>query len=350
MKKYIALLLSILLLASLCACTAKPTEPATPTDAQPSAPAETTDAQITVGIAIPTVQESIWVAHGDALTKYAEERGWNVILQCANGDNDKQYGQIENMLTTGIDVLILAAADTGAIGKAIDACHKEDVLVIGYDRLDTNDAYDLFLTFNNVEVGRLMAEYAISQRPTGNYCLLGGDITNQPGTNDIHTGMIQALTPYVENGDITIIADQNCKNWASDEGLAHCENALTANGNQIDAVPCANDGIAGGAIQALDSAGLAGSVIVTGQYCETAAIQRVAAGTQSMTEYKSADALAKATIDAAAALLAGEQLDNINADYDGIPAIELAPVVITKDNLDALLIDTGFITREEVYG
>ena len=80
MKKYIALLLSILLLASLCACTAKPTEPATPTDAQPSAPAETTDAQITVGIAIPTVQESIWVAHGDAQTKYAEERGWNEIL------------------------------------------------------------------------------------------------------------------------------------------------------------------------------------------------------------------------------------------------------------------------------
>ena len=115
------------------------------------------------------------------------------------------------------------------------------------------------------------------------------------------------------------------------------------------AVLCANDGIAGGAIQALDSAGLAGTTIVTGQDSEVAAAQRILAGTQSITEYKPAAELAKATIDSAAKLLVGEQLDNLG-DYEGIPMITLLPTVVSKDNLDAALIDSGYMTHEAVYG
>ena len=359
MKRTIAWILAALMLFTLCACAAKPADDAqTPADTTTAdnAPADnstdnaSTDGKtIKIGLAMPTAQEEIWVTHGNLLTQYAEELGWEVILQVANGDTDKQFSQVENMLTSGIDVLVLAACDPGSTGKVVKAAADEGVIVIGYDRVNSADPYSLYLTFDNVAVGRLMAEYAVAQAPTGNYTLLGGDVVNQPATDEIHSGWMEVLQPYVDKGDITIVADQNCKNWASDEGLAHCENALTAANNEMAAVLCANDGIAGGAIQALDSAGLAGTTIVTAQDSEVAAAQRILAGTQSITEYKPAAELAKAAIDSAAKLLAGEQLENLG-DYEGIPMITLLPTVVSKDNLDAALIDSGYMTHEAVYG
>lgn len=303
---------------------------------------------VKIGIALPTSQEEIWVVHGDNLQKCAQELGYETIVQVANGDTDKQFSQIENLLTNDIDVLILAACDPGATSNMVARASEEGVKVIGYDRVWAGDPYDLYLTFDNVAVGRLMAEFAVEKAPEGNYTLLGGDVVNQPATDEIHQGWMEVLQEYVDSGKITIAADQNCKNWASDEGLAHMENALTASKNQMAAVLCANDGIAGGAIQALDSAGLVGSTIVTGQDSEVAAAQRIVAGRQSITLYKDSHDLAKATIEAAGALAKGENV-NTSGDYEGIPMITVPPTVVQKENLDEILIDSGYMSKEEVY-
>jgi len=306
------------------------------------------DGKMKVGIAIPTSQEEIWMLHAENLQKCAEDMGVEVIVQFANGDTDKQFSQIENMLTEGIDVLILAACDPGSTGKIVTKASEEGVKIIGYDRVWSGDPYDLYMTFDNVEVGRRMAEYAIEKAPAGNYTLLGGDVVNQPSTNEIHQGWMEVLQEHVDSGDITIVSDQNCKNWSSDEGLNHAENALTANNNEMAAILCANDGIAGGAIQALESAGLAGTTIVTGQDSEVAAAQRILAGKQTITLYKASYDLAKATVDAALQLVNGEEAAT-DGDYEGIPMISLPPIVVDKDNLDEILIDSGYMSKEEVY-
>lgn len=307
------------------------------------------DSKIKIGIALPTAQEEIWIKHSESLKKYCEEKGYECSIQVANNDTDKQYSQIENMLTSGIDVLILSASDPGATTKLVKQAHEEGVIVIGYDRVFVGDLYDAYLTFDNVAVGREMAKYAVASAPTGDYALLGGDITTQPVVDDIHKGWMEVLQEYIDKGDINIVADQNCKNWASDEGLAQCENALTANNNEMTAVLCANDGIAGGAIEALATAGLAGKTIVTGQDCEVAAVQRVAKGTQKMTLYKAPDDLAKATLDVVEKLLNGEDLD-ITADYEGIPMITVNPQPIDTDNIQSILIDSGVMIKKDIYG
>lgn len=303
-----------------------------------------------IGIALPTAQEEIWVTHSENLQKCAEEQGYEVIVQVANGDTDKQFSQVENMLSQGIDVLILAACDPGATGKLVEEANEEGVKVIDYDRVWATDPYDLYLTFDNVAIGRLMAEYAVGQNPTGNYVLLGGDVVNQPATDEIHQGEMEVLQEYIDSGDITVVSDQNCKNWASDEGLAHMENALTANNNDVTAVLCSNDGIAGGAVQALESAGLDGKTIVTGQDSEVAAAQRIVEGTQSCTLYKDSYNLANATITAAGQLAAGEAVDAVNGDYEGIDMVAVMPEIVTADNLDEVLIDSGYMDKSEVYG
>lgn len=304
---------------------------------------------ITIGIALPTSQEEIWTVHSENLQKCAEELGYETIVQVANGDTDKQFSQVENMMTTGIDVLILAACDPGAASNLVKSADEEGVPVVGYDRVWAGDPYSLYLTFDNVAVGRQIAQYAVDRAPTGNYTLLGGDMVNQPATNEIHQGWMEILQPYVDSGDITIVSDQNCKNWASDEGLAHMENALTASGNQMVAVLCANDGIAGGAIQALESAGLAGSTVVGGQDSEVAAAQRIVAGTQSMTLYKDSYELAMAAVEAAGKLAKGENVE-VTGDYEGIPMLTVAPTTVDADNLDNILIGSGYMAEEEVYG
>ncbi len=366
MKKTVSILLALCMMFVFAACSAPaapaaapaapaaapaaPEAPAAAPEAPAAAPAPAAaDEKFVVGIAIPTTQEEIWTMHAKELQAACEAKGWEVIVQSANGDSNAQIGQIENMLTSGIDALILAAADPGATGAVVAQAHKEGVFVVGYDRVNPADPYACFTTFDNVAVGRAMADYAVSVNPKGNYALLQGDATTIPSCPEIHQGWLEGLQSYVDSGDITIVYDQNCKNWSTDEGLAHAENALTASNNVMTAILCANDGIAAGAGQAVASAGLTGQVIVTGQDSEVAAAQRIVAGTQSITLYKAPAALAAITADAVEALLNGTAL-NANGEFEGIPMMMVNPVVVTAENIDEIFIEGGFMTKEQIYG
>lgn len=357
MKKALTLLLALCLTAGFSACGSAPaSNESAPSNGStaPEASTEPSDSEsnggtFKVGVAIPTSQEELWTLHSAELEAACKAKGWEVIVQSANGDSDKQIAQIENMLTAGIDALILGAADPGATGTVVKQAHDEGVFVIGYDRVDSKDPYDYFVTFDNVAVGKAMAEYCISKNPSGNYALLQGDATTVPACQEIHQGWLEVLQPYVDDGDITIAYDQNCKNWSTDEGLAQAENALTATDNVMTAILCANDGIAAGAGQAVASAGLTGKVIVTGQDSEVSAAQRIVAGTQDITLYKAPSVLAAAAAEVVDVLLNGGTPE-ADGDFDGIPMITEPPVVVSADNLDQVFIESGFMTKEQVYG
>ncbi len=335
----------LLAAACLLAITATACQPKTAGDAGKSAK------PIVIGLSLDTVREERWQRDRDEFVKHAKELGAEVRVQVANNDDARQNAQCENLLTQGVDVLVVAPHNSESAATIVQAAHKAGVPVVAYDRLIKNCDVDLYLSFDNVQVGRLQAGYAVKQVPKGRYQLIAG----APTDNNAHLfrqGQLEVLDPYVKRGDITIVGDQWATDWQPVEALKIMENALTRNANKIDAVVVSNDGLAGGAIQALAEQKLTGKVVVTGQDAELSACQRVLAGTQSMTVYKSIRALARRGAEVAI-LLARKQpvpdaTGKIANGFKDIPAILIAPVAVDKANMDSTVVADGFHSAAEL--
>ncbi len=308
---------------------------------------------IVIGLSLDTVREERWQRDRDEFVKHAGELGAEVRVQVANNDDARQNAQCENLLTHGIDVLVVAPHNSESAATIVAAAHKAGVPVMAYDRLINNCDVDLYMSFDNVQVGRLQAGYAVQRVPKGRYQLIAG----APTDNNAHLfrqGQLEVLDPLVKRGDITIVGDQWANDWQPAEALRIMENALTRNANRIDAVIASNDGLAGGAIQALAEQKLTGKVLVTGQDAELAACQRVVAGTQSMTVYKSIRALARRGAEAAL-LLARKQpvpdaTTTLNNGFKDVPCILIAPIAVDAINMDSTVVADGFHTKAALGG
>src|SRR6266571_3308847 len=256
---------------------------------------------IVIGFSMDTLKEERWQRDRDEVVKAAEKMGARVLVQAANGNDALQNSQAENLLTQGIDVLLVAPHNGKTAATIVDAAHKAGVPVIAYDRLILDSDLDLYVTFDPVRVGELQGDYAAKRRPQGNYVFVGGAPTDNNALL-LREGQMKVLKPSVDKGDVKIVSDQWARDWQPIEALKIMENALTRVNNQVDAVVASNDGTAGGAIQALTEQKLAGKVLVTGQDAELAACQRIVAGTQSMTIYKPLKKLAEQAADYAVKL------------------------------------------------
>jgi D-xylose transport system substrate-binding protein len=307
---------------------------------------------ILIGLSLDTLREERWQHDRDLFVKHAEEHGARVLVQAANNNDALQNAQAENLLTQGVNVLVVAPHNSKSAATIVQAAHRAGVPVIAYDRLITDSDLDLYISFDNLRVGELQAEYAVQRRPKGNYVLVAG----APTDNNAHLyrdGQMKVLQPFVARGDVHIVADQWANDWQPVEALKILENALTRNDNRIDAVVASNDGLAGGAIQALAEQKLAGSVLVTGQDAELSACQRVVAGTQSMTVYKPIDALASKAAEAAL-LLARKQpvpgaTRTLNNGFKDVPSLLIPPVAVDRENLAATVVADGYQKLEQVY-
>jgi D-xylose transport system substrate-binding protein len=198
----------------------------------------------------------------------------------------------------------------------------------------------------------MQAEYALKNRPKGNYVLIGGSPTDFNAIL-LRRGQERILKPAVDRGDIKIISQQFAREWKAEEALRLTEDALTKTGNKIDAIVASNDGTAGGAISALEAVGLAGKVIVTGQDAQKDAIQRIVKGTQTMTIWKSIEPLAYGAVDAAVKLARKQPVetkDKVNNGKIDVPSILLEPVVVDASNVEATVIKSGYHKREDIYG
>lgn len=308
--------------------------------------------KITIGLSLDTLKEERWQRDRDILKANIEKMDGQLLVQSANGDDNLQNAQAENLLTQGVNVLVVAAHNAKSAATIVQSAHKMNVPVIAYDRLILDSDVDLYVSFDNVKVGELQAEYLVKRVPKGNYVMIAG----APTDNNAHLfreGQMNIIKPFVERGDIKIVADQWAKDWQPVEALKIMENALTKNNNKVNAVVASNDGIAGAAIQSLAEQKLAGKVPVSGQDAELSACQRIAAGTQSMTVYKPLSALAAKAAEAAMKLAKKEPLGDINRKLNNgkidVPSILMQPISVDKDNLDSTVIADGFQKREEVY-
>jgi D-xylose transport system substrate-binding protein len=317
------------------------------------APGAALGANVRVGLSLPTQREERWVRDRQAMVEEAKKKKIDLKVQVTDNDAAKQVAQCENLLSQGIKVLILAPHDASSASVIIDRATKAGVKVISYDRLVTDSPLDYYyLSFDNVKVGELQGEFITKKVPKGTYVVLAGSPTDN-NAKLFREGAMKFIKPLADKGDIKIVMDQFVKDWQASEAQKLCEQALTANQNKVDAVLAPNDGTAGGCIQALAAQGLAGKVPITGQDAELTGAIRIVQGTQSMTVYKDTRALAKKAIDMALDLAEGKPIDTqgktVNNNKKEVPSVLLTPVIVTKENLDEVLIASGYLKKAQVH-
>ncbi len=312
----------------------------------------TGEKKIRIGFSMDTLKEERWQHDRDFVVARAKELGAEVLVQAANGDDALQNSQAENLLTQGVDVLLVAPHNAKTAATIVESAHRSGVPVISYDRLIRDADVDLYVSVDPYRVGQLQAEYAVNRVPKGNYALIGGAPTDN-NAQLLRDGQMSVLQPAIDRGDIKVVANQWAKDWLAVEALKIMENALTRTNNKVDAVVVSNDGTAGGAIQAIGEQKLSGKILVTGQDAELSACQRIAVGTQTMTVYKPIKALGTKAAELAVALAKKQAVADptrgVNNGKKDVPSVLLEPIAVDKSNLLTTVIADGYQKLEAVY-
>ncbi len=373
MKKILALVMALAMILSLAACGAsEPTAEAPKADAPaaeaPAAPAEEAKSNL-VGVAMPTKDLQRWNQDGANMKSELEAAGYTVDLQYAANDIATQVSQIENMISGGVECLVIASIDGEALGTVLEQAKAAGIPVIAYDRLIMNsDAVSYYATFDNWDVGVKQGEYIVKALDLEN----AGDktfnieyITGDPGDNNINfffDGAISVLQKYIDAGTLVCPSGQTEKqavataNWASDAAQARFENILAtyyADGTQLDAVLASNDSTALGVANALAASYTGNYPVLTGQDCDIASVKNMVDGKQSMSVFKDTRTLASQVVKMVDALMKGtEPPINDTETYDNgtgvIPSFLCEPVACTPDMIQELLVDSGYYTADQI--
>ncbi len=287
----------------------------------------------------------------DAYVKAAlDAAGAKYISADAQSSSGKQLSDIESLIAQGATALIILAQDASAVGPAVQAASDEGIPVVAYDRL-IEDERAFYLTFDNVEVGRMQARAVLAAQPTGNYVMIKGSPTD-PNADFLRGGQQEILQAAIDAGEITIVDEAYTDGWLPANAQRNMEQILTANDNMVDAVVASNDGTAGGAVASLTAHGME-CIAVSGQDGDHAVLIRVALGTQTVSVWKDARELGRNAAEIAVALASDEatMIDG-SADWTSpsgttLSAMFLAPVPITADNL-TVVTDAGWINVESL--
>jgi len=301
---------------------------------------------ITVGVSWSNFQEERWATDEAALVAALEAAGANYLSADAQSSSAKQLSDIESLIAQGVDALIILAQDAQAIGPAVQAAADEGIPVIAYDRLIEDDRA-FYLTFDNVEVGRMQARAVLAAAPSGRYVMIKGSPTD-PNADFLRGGQQEIIQAAIDAGEIEIVGEAYTDGWLPANAQRNMEQILTATDNGVDAVIASNDGTAGGVVAALTAQGMEG-IPVSGQDGDHAALNRVASGTQTVSVWKDARDLGRAAGEIAVALAGGTMM----ADVEGamswtspggttMTSMFLAPVPITAENL-SVVVDAGWI-------
>ena len=299
-----------------------------------------------------TVKEERWQRDKDAFEAQCKKLDVDCIITVADNKADKQANDVDNLLTRGIDVIVIAPHNATQAASMVDKAKAQNVPVISYDRLINSDKIDAYISHQVPVIGKKIAEYALSKVPKGNYAMVYGAETDNNAVI-MKKSENEVLQAAIDKKEIKIVADNFIDDWKPDLALNFAENALTKNNDDIQAFVVSNDCMAGGVIQALENKKLAGKVIVTGQDASLDALQRIAEGKQTMTVYKPIIALANAAVDAAVKLAKKEKLDTKPFTNDvikkDVPSILLEVTSVDKSNLMDTVIKDGFVKYEDVY-
>lgn len=304
---------------------------------------------ITVGVSWSNFQEERWQTDEAAIVAALEAAGAGYLSADAQSSASRQLSDVESLIAQGVDALIILAQDAAAIGPAMQLAEDEGIPVVAYDRLIEDDNA-FYLTFDNVEVGRMQARAVLEAQPDGNYVMIMGSPTD-PNADFLRGGQDEVIADAVASGAITIVGESYTDGWLPANAQRNMEQILTASDNDVDAVIASNDGTAGGVVAALAAQGMDG-IPVSGQDGDHAALNRVALGTQTVSVWKDARDLGRAAAEIAVALAGGTAMGDVEGAVEWtspagttMTAIFLEPVPVTADNL-SLVVDAGWIELE----
>ncbi|OJU45302.1 MAG: ABC transporter substrate-binding protein [Microbacterium sp. 69-7] len=357
-----------LLIGGLAACSSTP--------AASGGAATGAQGECNVGISMPTRTLERWINDGEGLQTKLKGDGCTVDLQYADNKTDQQISQIQNQIAGGAKILVIAAIDGSSLGPVLAEAKKQNITVIAYDRLinGTGDV-DYYATFDNYKVGKLQGEFIAKQLglADGKGPFNLEPFAGSPDDNNakfFFSGAWDVLLPYVTSGKLVVPSGKSpssdadwasigIQGWASDKAQAEMDNRLSSfytSGQKVNVVLSPNDSLAIGIIASLKSAGYTpGSAypVLTGQDADKANVQAILNGEQSMTVWKDTRALGDRVQKMIASIVAGQQVEvNDTKTYDNgvkvVPSYLLDPEVVTKDTVQSMLIDSGFLKASDV--
>lgn len=305
--------------------------------------------KIYVGFAIDTLKEERWYRDKENFENKVRELGGNIKTLAANGNQEVQIQQAKLLINEGVDVLVVVPTDSNASAVIVEMAHAAGVKVISYDKLILGANVDYYVSFDNVKVGELQAEMVISEVNKGIFAYVGGSETDN-NAKLVREGSMNVLQPLIDSGDVTLVYDQFTANWSGDLAEEQINTYLSENNTNFNAIITAYDGLAGGAIRAIGDQ--AGSIPVSGQDAELDALKRIVAGTQTGTVYKSIPLLAENAASLAMDIGNGESITmetTINNENSDIPAMLLEPIIVTEDNIEETIVESGHFTKEEIF-
>jgi putative multiple sugar transport system substrate-binding protein len=382
-KRIVSAILTAAMAASLivgCGSTAPAeTQPETKTEetteaAQPEEKTEEKAEETTqagggkVGVAMPTKDLQRWNQDGANMEEQLKAAGYEVDLQYASNDIATQVSQIENMISSGAQVLVIASIDGDSLGTVLAQAKEAGIPVIAYDRLIMNsDAVSYYATFDNYMVGTKQGQYIEEQldlkNAEGPFNL--EIFTGDPGDNNarfFYQGAYDVLKEYIDNGKLVVKSGQvdfdnvATANWSTENAQSRMDAIISANyadGTKIDAVLCSNDSTALGVTNSLEANYTGDWPIITGQDCDVANVKNMIAGKQSMSIFKDTRDLAKKTVEMVDAIMKGTEAPVNNTEtYDNgtgiIPSYLCEPVFADVNNYKELLIDSGYYTEDDL--
>lgn len=308
--------------------------------------------KIKVGYLIPNTKIERYKKEQVYFEEKIRELGGEAITLSAEYDDKLQIKQADELISKGVKVLVVNCVNQNTAAAIVRNAHEKNIKVIAYDRMISNCDLDYYLSFDNVEVGKQMAEYAMKLKPEGNYILLGGDRADKNAIF-VKNGQLQVLDPAIQSGKVKIVYNIYVEDWSGENAEHDMVEFLKLTGITPDVILSSNDGMATGAIAALKLYNLDGKVVVTGQDAELAACRNIVQGRQSMTVYKPIKRLANAAAELAMQLAKRERIANagttISNGTKNVDAILLNPVVVDKDNLKATVIADGLLSESDVY-
>ena len=311
-----------------------------------------TEKRIKIGFAMDTLKEERWQRDKIAFEARCRELNADCRVTVADNKADRQASDVDNLLTQGVDVLVIAPHDATQAASMVDKAKAQGVPVISYDRLINSDKIDAYISHQVPVIGRKIAEYAVQKVPKGKYVIVDGSSKDNNAVI-MKKEYMTLLQPLVDKGDIKIVAENFIDDWKPELALNFAENVLTQNHDDVQAFVVSNDGMAGGVISALEKRGLAGKVLVTGQDAGLEALQNIATGRQTMTVYKPIVPLANKAVESAIRLAKKEKLETQAFMNDAIkkeiPAILLEVMTVDKGNLMDTVIRDGYAKYEDVY-
>ena len=307
--------------------------------------------QIKIGISLGPLHER-WEKDRDYLVENLESKGVKVIIKEANNDEAVQKEQFLDLVKSKVDVIIMVAINSTSAGALVQVAKKNGVKVIAYDRMIKNCDLDYYVSFDNVKVGEMQADYLTRITSKGNYAILGGD-PNDYNSTFLRFGQMSILQPLITRKDINVVLDENVKNWDPDVAYTIINNYLNES-TDLDAIIASNDMIAKGVCKALTEHELCGTILVSGQDAETDACKRIMQGKQTMTVYKYIESLANATTNIAISLAENGSIPysqtTINNGKIMVPSIQLPNMIqVTKENMRMTVIADGYLDEKVVF-